>query len=160
MRILVISDTHGNLSRVYKTIKDIRDKIDAVIHCGDLVDDAMALKSRYSDLNVYNVRGNCDYGLAVSNEDVFIIGGKKFFVTHGDMYGVNWGIDRLCYRGAEVGADVCLFGHTHIPLIEYYNGMVIMNPGSPSSPRGGSTFSYGIIKIEKGVVTPSLVNIK
>lgn len=160
MRILVISDTHRNLSRVYKVINDIRDKIDAVIHCGDVVEDADAIRHRYSDLKVYNVRGNCDYGSAVPNEDIFIIGGKKFFVTHGDMYGVNWSTDRLCYRGAEVGADVCLYGHTHIPDIEYYSGMVIMNPGSPTNPRGGSTFSYGIIKIEDGVVTPSLVDIK
>lgn len=160
MRILVISDTHRNLSRVYKVINDIRDKIEVVIHCGDVVEDADAIRSRYSDLRVYNVRGNCDYGSAVPNENIFFMGGKRFFVTHGDMYGVNWSTDRLCYKGAEVGADVCLYGHTHIPDIEYYNGMVIMNPGSPTNPRGGSKFSYGIIKIEDGIVTPSLVDIK
>lgn len=160
MRILVISDTHRNLSRVYKVINDIRDKIEVVIHCGDVVEDADAIRNRYSDLRVYNVRGNCDYGSAVPNENIFVIEGKRFFVTHGDMYGVNWSTDRLCYRGAEVGADVCLYGHTHIPDIEYYDGMVIMNPGSPTNPRGGSKFSYGIIKIEDGIVTPSLVDIK
>ena len=89
-----------------------------------------------------------------------MIGGKRFFVTHGDMYSVNWGIDRLCYRGAEVLADVCVYGHTHIPLIDNYNGMIIMNPGSLSSPRGGSTYSYGIVKIEDGIVTPSIVELK
>ena len=160
MRILVISDTHGNMSTVHRVIKDIRDKIDAVIHCGDIVEDAMEMKIRYADLNVYNVRGNCDYGSSAASEDIFVLGGKKIFVTHGDLYGVNWSSDRLCYRGAELGADICLYGHTHIPNIEYYNGMVIMNPGSPSRPRGGSTYSYGIIKIEDGLITPSLVNIK
>ncbi len=157
MRILVISDTHRNMSRVYSTMKDIRDKIDAVIHCGDVVEDVMALRSRYSDLDIYNVRGNCDYGSGVPNEDIFVIGGKKFFVTHGDMYGVSWNTDRICYRAAEVGADVCLYGHTHIPLIENYNGIVVMNPGSPTAPRGGGSYSYGIIKIENGIITPSIV---
>ena len=55
MRILVISDTHRNLSRVYKVINDIIDKIEVVIHCGDVVEDADAIRHRYSDLRVYNV---------------------------------------------------------------------------------------------------------
>ena len=160
MRILVISDTHRNLSKVYRVINSISNMIDGVIHCGDVVDDVDDLRARYSDLKIYNVRGNCDYGSAVPNENVFVLGGKKFFVTHGDLYGVNWGIDRLCYKGAEIGADVCLYGHTHIPVVDNYNGMVIMNPGSLTSPRGGSTFSYGIIKIENGIVMPSIVEYK
>ncbi len=160
MRILVVSDTHGNLSKVYKVVNSISNLIDGIIHCGDIVDDADALRARYTDLKIYNVRGNCDYGSAVPNEDVFVLGGKKFFVTHGDLYGVNWSIDRLCYKGAEIGADVCLYGHTHIPVVDNYNGMVIMNPGSLTSPRGGSTFSYGIIKIENGIVMPSIVEYK
>lgn len=160
MRILVISDTHGNLSRVYKVINSISNMIDGVIHCGDIVEDADTLRIRYPDLKIYNVRGNCDYGSAVPNEEVFVLGGKKFFVTHGDLYGVNWGIDRLCYKGAEVDADVCLYGHTHVPYIDNYNGIVILNPGSLSAPRGNSVYSYGIIKIEDNVVTPSIVEYK
>ena len=160
MRILVVSDTHGSLSNVYRVINDIRNKIDAVIHCGDIVEDVQNIKNRFPELKYYSVRGNCDYGSSVPNEEVFMIGGKRFFVTHGDMYSVNWGIDRLCYRGAEVLADVCIYGHTHIPLIDNYNGMIIMNPGSLSLPRGGSTYSYGIVKIEDGIVTPSIVELK
>lgn len=160
MKILVISDTHGNLSKVYKVINSISNIIDGVIHCGDIVEDADSLRIKYPNLKIYNVRGNCDYGSSVPNEDVFVLGGKKFFVTHGDLYGVNWGIDRLCYKGAEIGADVCLYGHTHIPYIDNYNGIVILNPGSLSAPRGNSTYSYGIIKIEDSVVTPSIVEYK
>lgn len=160
MKILVISDTHGNLSKVYKVINSISNIIDGVIHCGDIVEDADSLRIKYPNLKIYNVRGNCDYGSSVPNEDVFVLGGKKFFVTHGDLYGVNWGIDRLCYKGAEIGADVCLYGHTHIPYIDNYNGIVILNPGSLSAPRGNRTYSYGIIKIEDSVVTPSIVEYK
>lgn len=160
MRALIISDTHRNLSNVYKVINSISNMIDCVIHCGDVVDDADALRAGYSNLKIYNVRGNCDYGSTVPDEDIFVIDGKRFFVTHGDLYGVNWGIDRICYRAAEVEADVCLYGHTHIPLVENYNGIVIMNPGSLSSPRGNSTYSYGIVKIEEGIITPSIIEYK
>lgn len=160
MRILIISDTHGYLSNAYRLINEIKDNIDVIIHCGDVIEDADNIKARYPKIRVYSVRGNCDYGSAVPNEDIFTIDGKRFFVTHGDMYGVNWNIDRLCYKGSEVCADVCLYGHTHIPKIDNYRGMIILNPGSISAPRGGSKYSYGIIKIEDGVITPSLVEYK
>lgn len=156
MKLLVISDTHGVLNRVYKVIDDIKNNISGVVHCGDIVDDVDVLKSRYKNLDFYNVKGNCDYGTGIPAESVFNIGGKKIFVTHGHNYSVNFNIDRLCYRGIELEADVCLFGHTHIPLIENYNGMVILNPGSLSAPRGGSKPCYGILTIED-VIRGSIV---
>lgn len=160
MKLLVISDTHRNLSKVYRVINDVQNLIDGVIHCGDITDDADILKSKYKNLNFYNVRGNCDYGSGMSDEDIFKIGGKKIFVTHGHKYGVSYNIDRLCYRAMEVGADVCLYGHTHMPLLENYNGIIIMNPGSLSAPRGGSKPSYGIIAIEGEAVRGSIVEYK
>lgn len=157
MKLLVISDTHRVLSKVYKVINAIENKISGVIHCGDVTEDVMLLKSRYPNIKFYNVRGNCDYGSGVPSEEVFIIGGKRIFVTHGHNYGVNYGADRISYRSEELEADACLFGHTHIPYLENYNGIVIMNPGSLSGPRGGSKASYGIITIEDGLVRGSIV---
>lgn len=157
MRILVLSDTHGDISRAYSIIKSTKGLIDGVIHCGDIVEDADTLMSKFPDLPFYNVRGNCDYGSAVPSEKIFEFGGKRFFITHGDMYGVSWDINNIYYKAMEVGADICVFGHTHIPIMENCNGIVIMNPGSLTRPRGGSKSCYGIIKIEDGTVTQSIV---
>lgn len=151
MKLLVISDTHRVLHRVYKVIEDIKNQIDGIIHCGDVVEDVDLLINRYSNLKFYNVKGNCDYGTGVTSEKVFVIGGKRIFVTHGHNYSVNYGIDRLCYRAMELEADACLYGHTHIPLIEKYNNILVMNPGSLVLPRGNSKPSYGILKIEENV---------
>ncbi len=160
MKLLVISDTHGVLNKVCRVLNAIKNSIDGVIHCGDITDDVDILKSRYKDILFYNVKGNCDYNSGVPDEMMFVIGGKKIFVAHGHNYGVNYNIDRLCYRAMELGADVCLFGHTHIPIVENYNGIVILNPGSLSSPRGGSNSSYGIITIEGESVRGSIVEYK
>lgn len=160
MRILVISDTHRSLGRVYSVLKDINDKIDAVIHCGDVVEDVYRLRSMYPDLKYYRVKGNCDYGSAEPEEETFIIGGKKFFITHGHNYSVHWNTDRLYYKALEAGADICIYGHTHIPNIENCNGIILMNPGSLAQPRGGSAYSYGIVKVENGVITPTIVEYK
>ena len=43
-------------------------------------------------------------------------------------------------------ADICLFGHTHIPYFEIVDGLYVMNPGAVCSN------SYGIIDIEKGAI--------
>ena len=44
-------------------------------------------------------------------------------------------------------ADVVLYGHTHIACYEEKNGVVVINPGSLSSPRDGSSGTYAVIKI-------------
>lgn len=46
-----------------------------------------------------------------------------------------------------MGADVLLFGHTHIPLVDRAGELTIMNPGTCS--RHGRV-TYGLITIENG----------
>ena len=49
------------------------------------------------------------------------------------------------------GADILLYGHTHIAFTDYDDGLYIMNPGSCGRPREGLP-SYGIIDITKAGV--------
>lgn len=160
MRLLAISDTHGDVSKVCSIINDIRNLIDGVIHLGDVVEDAESIKRMYPSLPLYNICGNCDYGTNISPMETLVFENKKIFITHGHLFGVNFDTTKLVYKAMEKGADIALFGHTHIPYSEQINGVYVMNPGSLSRPRGGSKPSYGIIKIEDGVITPSLVEYK
>lgn len=60
------------------------------------------------------------------------------------------GIEDLKREALARGADVAMFGHTHIPLIEYGDGIVVMNPGSISYPRQeGKRPSYILMDIDK-----------
>ena len=44
-----------------------------------------------------------------------------------------------------------LFGHTHKPVIEKKNGVLVINPGSVSFPRQeGRKPSYVILNLEEG----------
>ena len=156
MRVLVISDTHRTLNKIVSLLKDIKDDIDAVIHLGDNVEDADFIKRNYK-LPVYYVAGNCDYNGSALAEQVFELGGKVFYITHGHYYDVKYDQSSLVYRGMEVGADICLFGHTHEPYLEVIKNIVVMNPGSLAFPRGGSKESYGIIKIEDNEIYPTIV---
>ena len=49
------------------------------------------------------------------------------------------------------GAEIFLYGHTHIPVAKKENGIIIFNPGSVSIPKGGYSASYGLY--EEGMLS-------
>ena len=58
---------------------------------------------------------------------------------------------------SNTNADVIFCGHTHMPCVKIERGIIVMNPGSLTEPRGGSKPSYGIIKIENGKIYPMVI---
>ena len=54
----------------------------------------------------------------------------------------------LLAAARRAGADIALFGHTHIPHEEYdpESGIYLFNPGSIGEPRAGRP-SYGILSL-------------
>lgn len=150
-RILVFSDTHGDIEKAKKVIENTPG-VDGVIHLGDIEMDYLALKEAYSDIPFYGVVGNNDFFSSLKREDLITIEEKKIFITHGHRYISGYSnIDSLIYKGEELGADIVLFGHTHVAFFEKENGMIIANPGSISFPRSGDR-SYGVIEIENGKI--------
>ena len=59
-RIIVISDTHKNISNATDIIT--AEKPDYVLHLGDLEDDADQLRYIFDRTEIINVCGNCDWG--------------------------------------------------------------------------------------------------
>ena len=154
MRILVISDTHGYLDLLPKTLK-MAGTVDVLIHLGDICGDEDALTAQVS-CPIYMVPGNNDWSSRAPRELTVPIAGKTVFLTHGDKYHVSYGLDRLKYRAEEVGADVAMFGHTHVPFLDMSGKPWLMNPGSLSLPRRG-LFSFMVIDVdEEGVWHPEI----
>ncbi|WP_058486562.1 metallophosphoesterase [Defluviitalea phaphyphila] len=149
MKLLILSDSHGILSYSKKVIEKIKDKLDMIIHLGDYYEDAKELRKEINNIPLHHVAGNCDFGIDKKDEIINIYN-KKILITHGHKYKVKWGYNRISYYGEEQGANIVLFGHTHIPIIEYYNGILFLNPGSISMPRGDILNpTFGILDIEK-----------
>lgn len=149
MRILVMSDSHGDYRNV-KTAVLTQSKAEVIIYCGDGEEQAEMIRRDFPDRAVYSVRGNCDWGSKLPAEEMLNLEGKKIMFTHGHIYQVKWGYEEIKRSAREKGADILLFGHTHIPLSEYDNGLYVMNPGSIY----GYTGSYGIVDItEQGIIT-------
>ena len=145
-RIIVVSDTHRHLEHIVRVLDNIKE-FDMIIHLGDNTADAKELRKLYPDAEILSVQGNTDFPSHSTPVEIFDeIEGVSFFITHGHMYGVKGGTERIYFRGCELGAEVVLFGHTHIPLCELEDDMWLLNPGGHNSYER----NIGIVEIENG----------
>ncbi len=154
MQIGVISDTHGIISSIERLECEIKG-LDVLIHLGDNVDDISIIRNHYNG-EIINVKGNCDFSTSTPNDRVEEICSKIFFLTHGHRYSVKESLAKLRYKALETGADIVLYGHTHIGKIDFEEGIWYINPGSASLPRDG-TRSFAIISIKQGFIEPKLI---
>ena len=128
---------------------------------------------------VFCIRGNCDCDVdqmvlrfpIMADYAMIPYGEKTIFLTHGHKYGRD-AVEKYCaemkvYNEArERGeaavmpdpipalnpGDVLLQGHTHVSTFsQLSNGVININPGSISIPKGGS--SHGYLTFEDGVFT-------
>lgn len=145
MKIAVISDSHYEASSVSSVKKHLHD-VDIIIHCGDGAPDTKLLEEDFNG-EIYAVKGNCDISNEYPSERIVEVMGIKIFITHGHMYNVKYEYNTIFYKGKEVGADIVLFGHSHKALINNYDGLFIMNPGSITFPYGSVKKTMGFIEI-------------
>lgn len=146
MKIIVISDTHSRNKEILDYILNMETP-DMIFHLGDYAEDGELLSQNLGVPSVI-VRGNGDYQTKYLEDELVEVKGKKIFLTHGHNYNVRFTLDNLIYKGRELGADIVLFGHTHIPVNIQEDNVFIMNPGSPSFPRGVSgKKTFGLISI-------------
>lgn len=156
MKILVISDTHGDTNKAEEAIRTNKG-INLIIHLGDYFRDAQKLSGLFPNIPIEYIYGNSDFMIEdVPAEKMLEIDGKKIFITHGHRYSVKWDYDKLYRKAEELQADLLLFGHTHIPDIVEKGRYFVLNPGSTSDPRDDSDESYAIIEIDNGRVAPKI----
>ncbi len=155
MKAIVFSDSHDRVSLMEDLAKKYLSRIDCIIHLGDCTEDTAALRELGKPL--FQVRGNNDYDSLYPLERTVSLSGKRIYMTHGHRQKVYWNTDVLYYTAAQEQADVALFGHTHVPYLENEGGIIIMNPGSISLPRGGSGLTFGFLTVEGGKITASVM---
>lgn len=144
MKVLCISDTHGNTRKLQEVIDSVKE-IDILLHAGDHIGDVESIDR--SGFEVFKVKGNCDRGVKGKLKEVVSIEDRKLLLIHGHQYGIKYGLHKLSYQAAEVEADIVVFGHTHRSLCLTEAGILYFNPGSITHPRDDSA-SYGILEIK------------
>ena len=146
--VLVVSDSHGNVENMCRAVELVRPAL--LLHLGDGWRDAEALARRFPDVPLERVPGNCDFRADERAERVMEIEGKRVLLCHGHTLGVKSGLGTLLRAALERGADAALFGHTHKPLVDIRQGVVLLNPGSIGN-RVRPT--YGTLTVADGSCT-------
>ena len=142
MRVLVISDSHGNYPHALKA-HELAGPVDHIIHLGDGAEDAR-LMAQVLEVPVLQVAGNCDPDPRLPQELTLDFGPCRVYLTHGNRLLVKSGLRQLVGRGLELGAAVVLYGHTHRSAVQRESGMLLVNPGSL---RQGFPGSYAILTL-------------
>lgn len=147
MKILVVSDTHGRRHNLRKTLERVS-PIDLLIHLGDF-------EGRENDIEMISpcpvefVSGNNDFFTSLPKERLIQIGKYKVLLTHGHKYGANYGTIGIRQAALRYGADIVMFGHTHIPMIDLSHDIWTINPGSLNLPRqSGRVPTFIIMEID------------
>ena len=132
MKCLVVSDSHGDRDILVQLLESYTGQVDAFFHCGDselASDDAV-----FDDM--YVVQGNMDYDRDLPESVSVKVEDTPVYMTHGHLVGVNFGLEHLVAAGEQHHAQCVFFGHTHQLGVERHAGMLVLNPGSISQPRG------------------------
>ena len=142
MKILIISDSHGNDSAVASAI--YKECPDAIIHLGDGCTDI----PESLDFPCYQVCGNCDsFTCNLPNKQIIELEGVRIFMTHGHLYNVKTTMSSIYLAALEANADIALFGHTHMPFTDINpQNPALFNPGSIRRPP----HSYGTLVVKDG----------
>ena len=164
MKWLIASDIHGSAFYCQKLIEAFKnEKADRLLLLGDVLyhgprndlprdyapKRVISMLNEFAD-RIICVRGNCDgevddmvldfnvlaeYAIVSDNS----LGDNIIFATHGHHFNAQ-NLPKL------KDGDILLHGHTHIPCFESVEGIWVVNPGSISIPKNGSTNSYMIFE--------------
>ncbi len=157
MRITVISDSHGNTAAVRKVIL-VQECSRHIFFLGDNIRDIEAVAEDFPERRFYTVSGNCDFGSTAVSTDLAEIADTKILYTHGHPFYVKQSLIPLKEAAKKRGIPLALFGHTHIPVTVYEDGVWLVNPGSVSQPRSGRP-TYAVIDIEENGIMPIIINL-
>ena len=122
-------------------------RADLILHAGDLIDPELI-----DDLSSYAptraVQGNLDPPEAGLPEVLrFEFGGLRVAMIH-DSGPKKGRRSRMRRRFPE--ARVVVFGHSHIPWLEDEDGLLLLNPGSPTDRRRQPEHTFALRRAEGG----------
>jgi uncharacterized protein len=155
---VVLADTHiPRRSRALpEELVPYLTEADLILHAGDLLE-ASVLDELSTHAPVYAVRGNVDLPEVDLPETLeFDFGGATIAMIH-DSGRKEGRRKRLHRRFPEARAIV--FGHSHIPFLEDEDGLLLLNPGSPTDRRRQPRHTFALLRAEEGSVRAEILTL-
>jgi len=162
MKILIASDIHGRLLAARKLVAIIEKfGVDKIVLLGDYLYNGPrnGVPSDYDGMGVANllnpladriigVKGNCDakidqdvLSFPIEDRRSVVLNGFSCVLLHGDHF------DPAFVKALK--GNIVMSGHTHLPVLEEKDGVVYLNPGSTSFPKGGNPASFALFVDDK-----------
>ncbi|SEF70386.1 hypothetical protein SAMN05660865_00789 [Caloramator fervidus] len=162
MKIGVISDVHGYPEKLDKALDYLKD-CEVILCTGDVLyhGPRNPILEGYNPLEVANrinnsnipiiiAQGNCDSEVDAMVLDIPFFSPCVFYEKNGlrilVLHGHDVEDEKLYKLSKFYKANIIITGHTHIRRYENKNGVIYLNPGSISVPKGDGVPSF--IKIE------------
>ncbi len=130
---------------------------DLVLHAGDFVSAQILEALQKLGPPVTAVCGNMDEQAlkqTLPKQRVVEVEGVQIGMVH-DPGPRDRREARLAARFEDCGAVV--YGHTHVPQVERFQHLWVLNPGSPTERRSAPVHSMIVLSIQGTRVTPELV---
>jgi putative phosphoesterase len=132
---------------------------DLVLHGGDFVSSGFLEELKGIGPPIEGIHGNMDepaLKALLPKERVIEVGGLRIGMVHNA--GPRVGREaRLAARFADCEAVV--YGHTHVPQVERFQHLWVLNPGSPTERRSAPVHSMLVLRIRGRRITPELVTL-
>jgi uncharacterized protein len=159
MRVVVLADTHAprRWNSCPPLVAEQLRHADLILHAGDVCT-AAVLDELAAYAPVRCVIGNNDrpdvaaWGATGALE--LDVDGLKLAMIHDSGQAVGR-IARL--RRQFPGADLVVFGHSHIPLDQAGGGLRIFNPGSPTDRRRQPHGTIGVLGVDEGKIAEARI---
>ena len=152
MEILIFSDSHGRSDKLRAAIEKCGN-FDEILFLGDGLRDIEALPEGNMSICV---RGNCDMFGAddYPTERILRFGEYTVMMTHGHTYSVKSALERAAQAASARGADMLIFGHTHIRTDIYLpegsdvGGVILPRPLRLFNPGSIKEGSFGRLTLK------------
>lgn len=177
MKIGLVSDTHGDVASFERLLAGPFRDVDLIVHSGDVLNhgpgnplppgyNPAGLKDLLNGLGMplFIAQGNCD-----SEVDRMLLD-----MPFGAPYLFLWleGFPLLVHHGHLLTREetqriipprrpsLTVSGHSHVFGIKREDGVLYVNPGSPSIPKGKKIPTAAILEIEKGSARVGIVDLR
>jgi putative phosphoesterase len=160
-RVAVISDTHlprGTRALPPACVKLLRGA-DLILHAGDFVSVAFFHELKSLGPPLESVHGNMDepaLQALLPRQRVVELGTLRIGMVHDAGLRARREA-RLAARFPECEAVV--YGHSHVPQVERFQHLWVLNPGSPTDKRRQPLPTMLVLRIRGARITPELVNL-
>jgi len=122
--------------------------VSRILHCGDFTEPLAA--ELFEAIAPFDaVAGNNDgeeLWERFGRKKIVQVEGIRIGLIHGDSW--RPAPVQALAAFADERVDVICFGHSHVPLIEWRGGILLVNPGSPTDRRRMPRFSYATLHVD------------